>query len=167
MRVLLALLLLCLPGAPLADVWARVVPGDAMYNPELDMAALVRPDGSFAVVICDPDGPGALVGLGFIAEGYADRLTSTLRIGGGRVSTRDVAVPELIWRGNALDGAVTYLFPISPAEVEMFKAGQSWRVQVGDAALDFPLIGSRAAISAAEAAKAARAAILAPALQGE
>jgi len=135
-----------------------------MYNPELDMAALVRPDGSFAVLICHPDGPGALVGFGFIAERYSDTITSTVQISASRVSTRTVSVPELIWRGNALDGAVTYLFPISPAEVEMFKAGQGWTVQAGAARLDFVLTGSRAAITAAEAAKAARAANRIPAL---
>ncbi|MEO0389544.1 MAG: hypothetical protein AAF218_01250 [Pseudomonadota bacterium] len=149
-------------AAPLwADqTWDRVVPGDAMYNPELDMAALVLPNGTFAVVIPDPDSPNALVGVGLPAEGYADTLTSVVTAGNGVTTRRDVSVPELIWRGNALDGAVTYLFPVTPAELELFKAGQTWRVEVKDTTLTFPLTGSRNAITAAEAAKAARAELL-------
>lgn len=156
MRVLLLLLCLVAGSAFAEERWRAVTPQDSMYNPALDMAALVRADGSFAVIIPDPDGPGALAGFGLLAEGYSDSITSVLRIGSGRVSTRDVALPELIWEGNALDGAVTYFFPISADEVELFKAGRTWRIVLKDGAVEFPLTGSRVAITDAEAKKAAR-----------
>ncbi|MEO0937615.1 MAG: hypothetical protein AAFY38_05630 [Pseudomonadota bacterium] len=156
MRAFILLLSLIAAPALAEERWRAVTPQDSMYNPELDMAALVRADGSFAVIIPDPDGPGAMAGFGILADGYSDSITSVLRIGSGRVSTREVALPELIWQGNALDGAVTYLFPISPDEVELFKAGRSWRIILGTRRVEFPLTGSRVAIDAAEARKAAR-----------
>lgn len=156
MRAIVLLLSLIAAPALAEERWRTVTPQDSMYNPELDMAALVRADGSFAVIIPDPDGPGAMAGFGLLAEGYSDSITSVLRIGSGRVSTREVALPELIWRGNALDGAVTYLFPISADEVELFKAGRTWRITLKNGPIEFPLTGSRVAITEAEAKKAAR-----------
>ena len=151
-------LLLSLLAAPVLaeERWRAVTPQDTMYNPELDMAIMVRDDGSFAVIIPNPDGPGAMAGFGIVAEGYKDTITSVLEISRSRVSTRDVTLPELVWQGNAIDGAVTYLFPISADEVELFKAGRLWRLILDEETVDFPLTGSRVAIETAEARKAAR-----------
>ncbi|MEL7100693.1 MAG: hypothetical protein AAGM84_17845 [Pseudomonadota bacterium] len=166
MRAILMLLTLLAAPALAEERWRAVTPQDAMYNPELDMAILVRGDGSFAVVIPNPGGPGAMAGFGIPAEGYENRITSILTIGSGRVSTRDVETPELIWQGNALDGAVTYLFPISEDEVELFKAGRTWRIVLGDKTVSFPLTGSRISIDAAEAKKAARIRLLQSIIEG-
>lgn len=160
MRAIVLLLSLLAAPALAEERWRAVTPQDAMYNPELDMAVLIRKDGSFAVVIPNPGGPGAMVGFGIPAEGYKESITSILTVGRSRVSTRDIATPELIWQGNALDGAVTYLFPISEDEVELFKAGRTWRIVLDERTVEFPLTGSRIAITAAEERKAARVRLL-------
>lgn len=125
-------------------------------------AAILQEDGRFALMVLGNEEDGALVSVNLPMSDIASDLTSTLVMPDGSILVRRAEDSQFIAERDADGQSVTYSFGIAPADIEQFMAAQMWRVQAGETLTTISLVGSRDAITAALAARAADAAEIEP-----
>ncbi|MDU8929566.1 tetratricopeptide repeat protein [Alisedimentitalea sp. MJ-SS2] len=112
---------------------------------------VVVDDGLFAAVNIAPKRAIAVVGF-FRTGAPAETLKSTITLTDGSQFTREMGEGEFVSHQEEGETGYAYIFLVGDKDRELLKAAASWRVVAGGIARDFPMKGSRKAITAAEEA---------------
>ena len=156
----LGALSLLAPGSAAAqpiDEWHYIDPESVLHTDRVDGlqgAGVIQSDEIFAMLYLGLPDENGVVSVALPARANGDQLSSTLVSTNGQRFERILADEELdVVEINATTFA--YSFPITAADVDLFKAAQTWVLQVGEQTWPITLTGSRAAIEEAERKHAA------------
>jgi len=134
------------------DRWHYIDQDSVLFTERVDGlhgAGLIQSDKIFAMLYLGLPGENGVVSVALPMEEPTRSLSSVLVSTSGQRFERVLDAEEMdIMQING--ASIAYSFPISPDDIDLFKAAQTWTLQVGERAWSLTLTGSKKAIALAE-----------------